>query len=432
MKQKQLDIFLDDIKWIKPTTQDISDLERTQFLTVSTEKDNYSVPEKILVSGKVASSEFDQPVTAQVFNPKQELIQVEQIIPDSANEFHFDISTLGERFQKEGDYEIIVQYGIFKYTAQTGFSISPLETKEQYKGYDIYEINKKFYAIPDQEGEFEIDRLVIDNNEIFNKPEDGYSIFINGTSVDDIKTKIDDNPAGPYFIQEFKDHRIVRFGETFYATLSIEGDFDIDRFENGNYTSTFSASSLQTLQNIMNESIEPPFPVSDDVLLQIWVESPELRSDFPEAEDGNYDNLKEWAKTIGWNVDERLSVLIPEGQTPEYLALPSLDEPQFLVTDPVLLQIWVERPDLQSSFPEVEQGNFDAIRNWAETVGWNEDERLAVLIPEGETPQYLQPATTPEEDYSGFLVIVLIAIGGVAVYFFVIRNQKFIKQSKTS
>jgi len=168
------------------------------------------------------------------------------------------------------------------------------------------------------------------------------------------------------------------------------------------------------------------------VLLQIWVERSELRSDFPEAEDGKYDGLKEWAKTIGWNVDERLSILIPEGQTPEYLAQPSPEAPQFLVTDPVLLQIWVERPDLQSSFPEVEEGNFDAIRNWAETVGWNEDERLAVLIPEGETPQNLQPAITPEEDYTGLVVIIIIAVSGVVIYFFVIRNQKFIKQSKTS
>ena len=65
-----------------------------------------------------------------------------------------------------------------------------------------------------------------------------------------------------------------------------------------------------------------------------------------------------------------------------------------LVPELVLLQIWNEREDLQSKFPEVEYGKYDGIRNWAETIGWNEDERLSKLIPEGETTQYAQVSKT--------------------------------------
>ena len=98
--------------------------------------------------------------------------------------------------------------------------------------------------------------------------------------------------------------------------------------------------------------------------------------------------------------------LKPVVETPEvdlsYIGIPDVEifevipsaAAVILVPELVLLQIWNEREDLQSKFPEVEYGKYDGIRNWAEKLGWNEDERLSKLIPEGETAQYAQMSKT--------------------------------------
>ena len=90
------------------------------------------------------------------------------------------------------------------------------------------------------------------------------------------------------------------------------------------------------------------------------------------------------------------SVDLPDIEIPD-IEMPEVIPPDaaaILVPELVLLQIWNEREDLQSKFPEVEYEKYDGIRNWAETIGWNEDERLSKLIPEGEMAQYAQVSKT--------------------------------------
>src|SRR5437899_3870354 len=61
----------------------------------------------------------------------------------------------------------------------------------------------------------------------------------------------------------------------------------------------------------------------------------------------------------------------------------------FPVSDTILTTIWKERSDLQKLYPEVAKGNLTGMKKWASTTGWNQDKRLAVLIPSGKVPAYL-------------------------------------------
>ena len=61
----------------------------------------------------------------------------------------------------------------------------------------------------------------------------------------------------------------------------------------------------------------------------------------------------------------------------------------FPVSVNVLATIWKERKDLQKSYPEVVHGNFTNLIKWATSTGWNQDKRLAALIPHGKVPSYL-------------------------------------------
>jgi plastocyanin len=97
-----------------------------------------------------------------------------------------------------------------------------------------------------------------------------------------------------------------------------------------------------------------------------------------------------------------------------------------------LLSIWKERNDLQKEFPEVAQGNLIKLKTWATTIGWNEDKRLAALIPPGKVPSYYQPQVITTDKMIPVIVAVIIgviAIAGVFGYKFYSRGKKNITQS---
>lgn len=60
------------------------------------------------------------------------------------------------------------------------------------------------------------------------------------------------------------------------------------------------------------------FPVSDDVLFEIWNNRPDLQKHYPEVKEGDFRGIKKWAELSGWRENPKLSALIPEGQTPDY------------------------------------------------------------------------------------------------------------------
>ena len=119
-----------------------------------------------------------------------------------------------------------------------------------------------------------------------------------------------------------------------------------------------------------------PFAVPDAILSSIWKEQKDLQKSYPEVAKGNLTKIKNWATTTGWNQDKRLSALIPQGKVPSYL-------------NNVLVTIWKERKDLQKAYPEVAKGKVGNLTQWALKTGWNQDQRLSLLIPSGKSPSYL-------------------------------------------
>jgi len=129
MKTQQLEIFLDDIKWTKQIVS--FDEPELKFLTISTNKDVYYTPESIPVSGQITFRESDLPVTIQVFNMQQELVQIEQIVPNKDNTFNFTISTTGKQFQKEGVYNIkaVLKKNVFQVNFPSIIAFNPINAK---------------------------------------------------------------------------------------------------------------------------------------------------------------------------------------------------------------------------------------------------------------------------------------------------------------
>jgi len=120
-----------------------------------------------------------------------------------------------------------------------------------------------------------------------------------------------------------------------------------------------------------------------------------------------------------------------------------IDKPLSPIPKEVYLEIWNERPDLQSLYPEVEFGNFYKFREWATTEGWKDDPRLAAfaqidedeiasdIVVDTSTP-IIEPEPPTDENFilTIQIIVVLIIIGIGAAYSYLTFYHK--KHSVTS
>lgn len=67
----------------------------------------------------------------------------------------------------------------------------------------------------------------------------------------------------------------------------------------------------------------------------------------------------------------------------------SLISKSFPISNSTMYAIWKERKDVQKLYPEVARGDLVYMSKWAMSTGWNQDKRLAALIPPGKVPAYL-------------------------------------------
>src|SRR5439155_427521 len=144
----------------------------------------------------------------------------------------------------------------------------------------------------------------------------------------------------------------------------------------------------------------------NNILLSIWKERSGLQIAYPGVAKGNLTGIKKWAATIGWDQDNRLAVLIPQGKIPSYL-------------NHVLLVIWKERSDLQKLYPEAAKGNLTGLNKWASTTGWDQDKRLGVLVPPGKIPSHTQaqPSDNQSSSYlsANFMSLLPIILIGIMI-----------------
>lgn len=256
MEAKQQTIFLDDLRWVvmEETKSEISNLKDT-FLTINLQKESFFMSEPVSLHGNFTLREGNLPVTIQIFNPKQNLISIDQIVPDEeSNEFEFELQTVGELFAEEGDYRVVVQYGINENRAETSFLlVPPIFTEKNYKGFDIY-LTDKYYAVPISffEGAFKPERL---------KPGD-YSVMWVHDSLDEVKDIINKNPLGPIWTQaNYNGFNIFFFDGTYFAILTTESPFDVQRIVKGDYSEFFVGNSITEIRNNIDKPIpsaEPP------------------------------------------------------------------------------------------------------------------------------------------------------------------------------
>jgi hypothetical protein len=125
-------------------------------------------------------------------------------------------------------------------------------------GYNVIRYFHKCYAIPQNEGEFILDKAKVG----------GYSSSFSGSSVDQVIRKIVSSIRPPMqpaldnvvtvqpelVLEGFHGFNIIRLGDEFYAILQCEGAFDRDRLLSRGYSRSFSGDSLAEVQSVIMAS----------------------------------------------------------------------------------------------------------------------------------------------------------------------------------
>jgi len=125
---------------------------------------------------------------------------------------------------------------------------------------------------------------------------------IEGSSLDNVKSKIDNSPPGPYFLEQYNDYNIIVFDGIFYGILGKINDVEPSMFKSG-----LGLMSRATHERLLGALDKPLSPIPKEVYLEIWNERPDLQSLYPEVKFGNFFKFREWATTEGWKDDPRLA-----------------------------------------------------------------------------------------------------------------------------
>lgn len=247
MKAKQQQTFLDDLRWIERGVKTSEVIEIP--LLIQSNKDVYSVFQKISLSGNVLNKEGDIPVTIQIFDPNFNLITIDQKVPDEQTKKYKLAMLSGKFFEKEGEYRVVAQYGVKNYRTEIFFNVLyPVLNEKNYKGFDIY-LSDKYYAVPIPffEGPFEPKRLTSND----------YSAIWNNNSLEKLKKIIDANPLGPlWLVTDFEGFNINFYDGTYFATPTDEKAFSVHLLAIGEFTKIFRGDTLQETENKIIESLK--------------------------------------------------------------------------------------------------------------------------------------------------------------------------------
>ncbi len=92
------------------------------LITTSTDKSSYSIGDTIVVSGSVRSLVVGTPLTIQILDSNNNLVQVAQIDVSQDGKYTDTIKAVGGLWKSNGVYTVKVQYGPPNVTAQASFT----------------------------------------------------------------------------------------------------------------------------------------------------------------------------------------------------------------------------------------------------------------------------------------------------------------------
>src|SRR5574342_186196 len=94
------------------------------LITTSTDKTSYKNGDTIVISGSVKAIVEGTPLTIQILDPNQNIVQIAQIGVAQDGKYTTTAKASGALWKKDGTYTVRVQYGSTNVVAETNFEFA--------------------------------------------------------------------------------------------------------------------------------------------------------------------------------------------------------------------------------------------------------------------------------------------------------------------
>ena len=206
---------------------------------------------------------FIDPIKAWVSRPYVSFLGP----PDLENDFYRGPARNGAYFMRE----VYAEYHVYKVigTAVDPWnSIGPVKlVREGYRGFNVVVLNGRFFAIPQSEGEFQIERI---RKKLYSTSfvSDDYEqiLFLIDEAVDAVPDRshaVSCQPISsshnelPILLAEgYRGFNLIEYAGRFYAIPQGEGAFSIDRISRSEYSRWFFGCLLNEVKRQIDQSVQ--------------------------------------------------------------------------------------------------------------------------------------------------------------------------------
>jgi len=205
-------------------------------ITVTTDKPSYTIGDTIVISGQVAAVVPETPLTIQILDSKNNLIQVAQIDVSSDGKFTKSLTASGPLWISSGIFTVRVQYGLPNVTAQATFSfqssVTPISNMFQVKdpnSQQTFDVNYTLSGgnVKDMTIDVKSISLIVS----VNSTSDGSITLQIPRTLVDAKTSTGQDDAFIILIDGAEVKSQSESANSYYRTLTIpflQGDQDIE------------------------------------------------------------------------------------------------------------------------------------------------------------------------------------------------------------
>ena len=206
---------------------------------------------------------FVDPIKAWVSRPYVSFLGP----PDLENDFYRGLARNGSYFMREAYAEYHV-YKVIGTAVDPWNSIGPVKlVREGYRGFNVVVLNGRFFAIPQSEGEFQIERIrkklysrsfVSDDYEqillLIDEAVEAVPDRSHAASCQPISSSQNELPI--LLAEGYRGFNLIGYAGRIYAIPQGEGGFSIDRISGSEYSRWFFGCLLNEVKRQIDQSVQ--------------------------------------------------------------------------------------------------------------------------------------------------------------------------------
>ena len=143
--------------------------------------------------------------------------------------------------------------------------LPPTLTVEGYNGYNIVSYLGNYYAIPQNEGAFDLKRIQSNGYSSSFAAKSLFDLLKSMEGYSSVQVSGNSSLSTPLFIDIYKDFKITQYLNKYYAINNYTGQFEVNRALANNYTLIYTSDSLSGIKSLIDNDQYPRLVTSHGI-----------------------------------------------------------------------------------------------------------------------------------------------------------------------